>query len=125
MDVPQESRAPRNFRNERVRLDTFSLLNVAVVIDFVPHHDPRVGGNILRPRVTFPMGSGDHFHPLHPHGVVHVPELIDVLWACGKCEVKCVAHRCIYFLRTAHEICGRISRSLSLSCRVIKADSCS
>ena len=49
------------------------------IIDLVPHHDPEISVLVRRVRYRIPMRDRDLLDPLHPYGIVDVPELVDVL----------------------------------------------
>jgi len=51
----------------------------AEVIDLVQHDDPEVGIFVRRVGDRIPVGDGDVLDPLHPHRIVDVPQLVDVL----------------------------------------------
>ena len=56
----------------------------AQIIDLVPHHDPEVSVLVRRVGDRIPMRDRDLLDPLHPHRIVDVPELVDVLGPGGQ-----------------------------------------
>ena len=51
----------------------------AEIIDLVAHHDPIISVLVRRVGDRFPVRDRDLLDPLHPHRIVDVPELVDVL----------------------------------------------
>src|SRR3954451_19918093 len=64
--------------------DAVALVRRAQVIDLVPHHDPEVIVLVRGIGHRFPVRYGDLLDPLYPDGIVHMPELVDMLGACDQ-----------------------------------------
>ena len=60
----------------------------AQVIDLMPYHDPVIRILVRRVRHGVPVRDRYLLDPLNPHCIVHVPELIDVLWPSGQHELE-------------------------------------
>jgi hypothetical protein len=63
----------------KVRASTLAFANVATIVDLVPCHDPDIGGNVFRPCAVLPVMGGNRLHPLHPDGIVHMAQHVDML----------------------------------------------
>ena len=54
----------------------------------MPHHDPVISVLVSLLRDRLPMGHRDLLDPLHPHRIVDVPELVDVLRPSGESRLE-------------------------------------
>ena len=77
--VPVEPRALGRLADPGPRDDPVALEGGAEIVDLVPHDDPEISVLVLRVGDAAPMRHRDLLDPLHPHRIVDVAELVDVL----------------------------------------------
>jgi hypothetical protein len=64
------------------------LQGLASALDLVPRHDPDVRGNLLGAGRGAPVAGRHLLDPAHPHGIVDVPELVNVLGRGGEAQLE-------------------------------------
>ena len=85
----RSNRAPlRRFADPGPSDDSVALAGGAQIIDLVAHHDPMICVLVRRIGDAVPMRHRDLLDPLHPHRIVDVPELVDVLGSGGEGQLE-------------------------------------
>src|SRR5947209_2640557 len=88
LDVTVEAGAARRLTDPGAGGDPLTLKGRAQIVDLVPHYDPVILILVRRIGDRIPMRDGDLLDPLHPHRIVDVPQLVDVLRPGGEIELE-------------------------------------
>ena len=72
--------------------DPVTLKGGAQIIDLMADHDPVVRVLVLRIRYRIPMRDRHLLDPLHPHRIVDMPQLVDVLGKSSEGHFEDSAH---------------------------------
>jgi hypothetical protein len=68
--------------------DPVAFASRAQIVDLVPDHDPEIGVVMLPGGDRAPVRDRDLLNPLHPDGIVDVPELVDVFGKSRKLQLE-------------------------------------
>src|SRR6185437_3270034 len=85
---PIASGALRTLADPGAGSDAVAFVRRAEVIDLVPHDDPVISASVRGPGDRIPVRDRHLLDPLHPHRIVDVAELVDVLRAGGEVHLE-------------------------------------